>query len=357
METKDNSFTPVDEIGEFGLIERMSNILGAPSDDDVIAGISDDAAVYRIDEDRVHLVATDALIEGVHFDRLFMPMEQLGFKSMAVNISDIIAMNGFPRYATISIGLPNTYSIENVEGFYRGVRRACDAYDVTVIGGDTTAARHLSISVTVIGEAMASDVVYRRGAQPGDLLCVTGDLGGAYAGLKVLLEERRKMRDDGADYTPELERYQYVIERQLTPKPRFDVIRSWQQYGFKPNAMIDISDGLASEVHHICTQSRCGALVHAAAIPIAFETRDAANDFEEDVDAYALFGGEDYEILFAASREELGRLDETQFNVVGEVAEASFGIQVQTPEGQTIPLTPGGYTHFTPGAEDEEAGE
>lgn len=355
MQTQDNTFTPIDQVGEFGLIQRMQEILGTPSDDDVIVGISDDAAVYRIDDDRVHLVATDALIEGVHFDRLFMPMEHLGFKSMAVNISDIIAMNGFPRFATISIGIPNTYSIEQVEGFYRGVKRACDVYDVTVVGGDTTAARHLSISVTVIGEAAIQDLVFRRGARTGDLICVTGDLGGAYAGLRVLLEERRKMRDGGAEYTPDLARYEYVIERQLTPKPRLDVIRTWQQERFRPSALIDISDGLASEVHHICAQSQCGALIHSAAIPIAFETRDAADDFEEDVDAFALFGGEDYELLFTLAPEELDGVDETLFNVVGEIADASFGVQVQTPDGQTIPLGSGGYVHFSPGSEDEEA--
>lgn len=355
MEPQDATFTPIDQIGEFGLIDRAASILGAPTDEDIIAGISDDAAVYRIDEDRAHIVTTDALIEGVHFDRLFMPMEHLGFKSMAVNISDVVAMNGFPRFATISLGLPNTLSIEMVEDFYRGVRRACEEYDVTVIGGDTTAARHLTISVTVIGEALMPDIVFRRGARAGDLLCVTGDLGGAYAGLKVLLEERRKMRDEGTDYTPQLSSYQYVIERQLAPRPRMDVITDWKQRGFRPHALIDISDGLASELHHICEQSQCGALVHSAAIPIAFETRDAADDFEEDVDAYALFGGEDYELLFTVGPEEIRQLDETHFNVVGEITEASFGVQVQTPDGQTIPLTPGGYTHFTPGAEDEEA--
>lgn len=352
---QDNTFTPIDNLGEFGLIDRMSAILGTSSDEDIIVGISDDAAVYRIDEERVHVVTTDALIEGVHFDRLFMPMEHLGFKSMAVNISDVVAMNAFPRFATITVGLPNSLSVEMVEAFYRGVRQACQAYDVTVIGGDTTASRHLTISVTVIGEALLQDVVFRRGARPGDLICVTGDLGGAYAGLKVLLEERRKMRDAGSDYTPELGTYQYVIERQLSPKPRLDIIEDWKRRNVRPSALIDISDGLASEVHHICEQSQCGALVHAAAIPIAFETRDAADEFEEDVDAYALFGGEDYELLFTVAPDEIGLLDEKTFNVVGEIADASFGVQVQTPEGQTIPLSAGGYAHFSPGAEDEEA--
>ncbi|MFW5973084.1 MAG: thiamine-phosphate kinase [Bacteroidota bacterium] len=352
---QETSFTPIDQLGEFGLIDRMTAILETPTDEDVIVGISDDAAVYRIDEDRAHVVTTDALIEGVHFDRLFMPMEHLGWKSMAVNISDIIAMNAAPRFATIAVGLPNNFSVEMVEAFYRGVKRACSAYDVTVLGGDTVAARHLTISVTVIGESLVKDIVFRRGAQPGDLLCVTGDLGGAYAGLKVLLQQRQKMKEEGVEYVPDLASYEYVIQRQLQPRPRFDVINDWTIRGFRPNALIDISDGLASEMHHLCSQSQSGALLHAAAIPISFETRDAADDFEEDVDAWALFGGEDYELLFAASREELSRLDETTFNVVGEFTEASFGVQVQTPDGHTIPLSPGGYTHFTPGSEDEGA--
>jgi thiamine-monophosphate kinase len=341
-----DNFTPINTIGEFGLIDRISNILGDPSDEDVILGISDDAAVYRIDDERVHVVTTDGLIEGVHFDRLFMPMQHLGFKAVSVNVSDIVAMNAAPRFVTIALGIPNTVSVEMIESFYQGVRQACEKYDITVVGGDTMAARHLTITVTVVGEARNEELVFRRGARPGDLLCVTGDLGSAYAGLKVLLAERTKMRDQGEDYRPDLGTFQEVIQRQLMPEARVDVIQDWTIRGIKPRALIDISDGLASEVHHLCTQSGCGALIHVAAIPIAFETRDVADHFEDDVDSYALFGGEDYELLFAVSREEADRMDPRSFNVIGEFAEASFGIQAQTPEGDLIPLSPGGYNHF-----------
>lgn len=350
---ENTTFTPIDELGEFGLIDRMKEILGPPTSDDIVVGIMDDAAVYRISDDRVHLVATDALIEGVHFDRLFMPMEHLGYKSLAVNISDIVAMNGIPRYATIALGLPNTVSIEQVEGFYRGVRHACDAYGVEVLGGDTTAARHLTISVTVIGEADMKDVVFRRGARPGDLICVTGDLGASYAGLRVLLNERKRMRDEGESYHPDLAHYEFVIQRQLRPKAQLDIINGWRLAGVKPRALIDVSDGLASEINHICNQSDCGAVVHVSAVPIAFETRDVADEFHEDVDAFALFGGEDYELLFAISPEDVEKLDETTFNIIGEFVEKEQGVQVRLPEGESMPLTPGGYTHFKPGAEDE----
>lgn len=348
------SFTPIDQVGEFGLIDRMKEILGPTTSDDVILGITDDAAVYRVSDDRVNIVATDALIEGVHFDRLFMPMEHLGYKSMAVNISDIVAMNGTPRFATIALGIPNTVSIEQIEGFYRGVRHACDAYGVEVLGGDTTAARYLTISVTVIGEADIQDVVFRRGASPGDLICVSGDLGAAYAGLRVLLNERNRMREEGKDYVPDLTHYEFVIQRQLRPKARLDLVNQWRDAGVKPRALIDISDGLASEINHICSQSECGAVVHVSAVPIAFETRDVADEFHEDVDAFALFGGEDYELLFAISPNDVDKLDDKSFNVVGEFVEKERGVQVMLPEGESMPLTPGGYTHFRPGAEDEE---
>lgn len=340
------AFTPINEVGEFALIDRMGAVLEATADEDVLIGIADDAAVYRIGEGRVHVITTDALIEGVHFDRLIMPMEHLGFKSISVNVSDVAAMNARPRYATIALGLPNTVSVEMVEAFYRGIRRACEAYGLTLVGGDTTAARAMTISVTVVGEAAEEAVVYRSGARPGDALCVTGDLGAAYAGLKVLLEQRKEMESAGESFTPDLAPYEYVIQRQLAPRARLDVVRDWAGRGVRPRALIDISDGLASEVHHLCNRSGCGAVIHAAAIPVALETRDVADRFAEDVDTYALFGGEDYELLFALSLDDLDRLDPQSFNVVGEFTTAGAGVVVQTPEGETIPLGAGGYQHF-----------
>jgi thiamine-monophosphate kinase len=348
-----DTFTPINQIGEFGLIDRLSNILGQPTDDDILMGIADDAAVYRIDDDRAHVVTTDALIEGVHFDPLIMPIQHLGYKAMAVNVSDIVAMNAEPRFATIALGIPNSVSVEMIDSFYKGVKQACDQYNVTVVGGDTVAAHQLTVSVTIIGEARIDELTFRRGARPGDLLCVTGDLGGAFAGLKILLSEREKMKETGPEYAPEVSDYQEVIQRQLLPQARLDVIHDWTQRQVKPKALIDISDGLASELHHICEQSGCGALLHIAAIPIAFETRDVADDVQEDVDAFALFGGEDYELLFALDPNDVDKLDERTFSVIGEFAEETFGIQAQTPEGQLIPLSPGGYTHFGGGENGE----
>ncbi len=341
------SFTPIDQIGEFGLIDQLSDILGAPDDDDLLAGISDDAAVYRVGEGRVHVVTTDALIERVHFDRSFTPMEFLGFKALSVNVSDIAAMNAFPRYATVALGLPESVSAEMAAALYRGMKKAAQLYGLTVVGGDTTAAHRMMITVTVIGEAAEEAVVYRSGARPGDLLCVTGNIGGAYAGLKVLLDQQRALREEGEDFAPTLEAFSYVIRRQLAPTARLQTVQDWAERGVQPHALIDISDGLASETHHLCRLSGCGARLRGAALPIDLETRQVADQFADEVDTYALFGGEDYELLFALAPEDLERLEPESFTVVGEFTEPEAGVVIQTPEGAAIPLQAGGYRHFS----------
>lgn len=345
--------TPISEIGEFALIERLQQVLGAPDDEDLLAGIRDDAAVYRVGDGRVHVVTTDALIETVHFTRTFMPTTHLGFKAISVNVSDIVAMNARPRYAVVAIGLPNNITVEMVDALYDGVRQACQQYGVTVIGGDTTSARHLTLSVTVVGEAREEEIIYRRGARAGDALCVTGDLGGAYAGLKVLIEQQKAVREEGEAYEPDLDPFRYVIERQLAPKARLDILDVWEEAGVRPHALIDISDGLASEVHHICRQSRCGATVFGAAIPVALETRDVADQFQEDVDTYALFGGEDYELLFTLPNDVLEQLDPTTFVVVGEVT-GDEGVQIQSPTGEVLNLEAAGFEHFRGNGTEEE---
>lgn len=343
--SQQSTYTPISDLGEFALIDRMQAVLGTPGDNDVLSGIADDAAVYRIGEGRVHVVTTDALIEAVHFDRAFMPMEYLGFKAMSVNVSDVLAMNALPRYATIALGLPNNISVEMVEALYRGIKNAADAYNLTLVGGDTTAARFMTLAVTVIGEAKEEDIVYRSGAQPGDVLCVTGNLGAAYAGLKIMLDQRRILKEDET-YQPNLEPFQYVIQRQLAPLARLDVVQDWSEREVRPQALIDISDGLASEVHHICQQSGCGALLQSQALPIAFETRDVADQFGEDLDTYALFGGEDYELLFTLPEHELAKLDPDSYTVIGQCTKEEDGVRVQLPEGEIIPLEAGGYQHF-----------
>lgn len=340
------SYTPINELGEFALIERMQGVLGGIEAPDVLVGIADDAAVYRIADGRVHVVTTDALVEPIHFDRLFMPMEYLGFKALSVNVSDVVAMNATPRFATITLGLPDNMSVEMVEALYRGLKNAAEAYHLTILGGDTTAAPFLMLSVTVIGEAKEEDIVYRKGAKPGDVLCVTGDLGAAYAGLQVMLSQRRALQEQGLDYQPDLTPYQYVIQRQLVPLARLQTVKDWASRGVRPHALIDISDGLASEVHHVCVQSGCGALIHTAALPIAAETRDVADQLAEDVDTYALFGGEDYELLFALPEDALEKLDPESYIVVGMVTEEEEGIRARMPEGDVIPLAFGGYDHF-----------
>jgi len=341
-----NAFTPINDLGEFGLIDRIRAVLGAPTDEAVRMGIDDDAAVYHIGDGRVHLVTTDAMIEGVHFDRAFMPMAHLGQKIMAVNVSDVVAMNAQPRFATIALGLPANFSVEMVEALYGGIREACETYGVTLLGGDTTAARYLTLSVTLIGEAAEDAVVYRRGARVGDLLCVTGDLGGAYAGLQILLDQHRALKETKNQFEPDLEPFRYVIHRQLTPQARLPAIEDWAKRGVRPRALIDISDGLASEVNHLCRQSGCGALVRVPALPLDPETRAVADQMMEDVDTFALFGGEDYELLFALAPEDLDKLDPTTLSVIGEFTEASHGIRVQSPLGEVIPLEAAGYRHF-----------
>ena len=339
------TFTPVVETGEFGLIDKMVEVLGGVDDPSIVRSIGDDAAVYQIDADRVHVVTTDALIEAIHFDRSFMPMEYLGVKAMAVNVSDIVAMNARPKYATIAIGLPHTVSVEMIETLYQGLRKACDAYGVSLIGGDTTAAQRMTIAVTVIGEADAANIVYRSGAQIGDAICVSGDLGGSYAGLRLLLDQRDSLEKEGDAFQPELDEYRYVVQRHLTPTPRLTAIQAFEEADLRPRAMIDISDGLASEIQHICRQSHCGAMLFANQLPIHEETRKVASLLGQDADTYALYGGEDYELLIVLPPADLERLPEGMFTRIGEITDEE-SIRIETPEGAVIPLEGKGYQHF-----------
>ncbi len=347
-------FTPVSAAGEFGLIDLMSDELGPPHDPDLIRTVGDDAAVYKIDDERVHIITTDMLVEQIHFDRSFMPMEYLGVKSIAVNVSDILAMNAHPRYATIAIGIPHNVSVEMIQTVYRGIKKACDAYGLTLVGGDTTAAQRLTLSITAIGEAREVDVVYRHGAQVGDCVCVTGDLGASYAGLRLLMEQRDELEKAQDDFEPSLYLFRYVIQRHLTPTPRQTVIQAFEESGVKPNAMIDISDGLASEIQHICRSSRCGASLKASQLPIHEETKKVATRLNQDADTYALYGGEDYELLVTLPETDLKKLPEGLLTVIGAITEEE-DIVVETQEGAAIPLKGRGYQHFG-GPVDAEGG-
>ena len=340
------SFTPVSQVGEFGLIDRLNDALGIAEHKNLVQGIGDDAAVYRVGDGRVHVVTTDALVEGVHFDRTFAPLGTLGYKAIAVNVSDIVAMNAVPRYATVALGLPNNVSVEAAELLYEGMAQACRQYGLAVVGGDVTAAARLLISVTVIGEADEDAVVYRRGAEPGDLLCVTGDLGSAAAGLKVLLAGKEHYGENG-DGQPDLAPWSYAVQRQLAPNARLDRVKMWVEASVRPHALIDISDGLASEVHHLCRASGVGDRLEAALLPIHLQTFQAAERFGDRPEAYALYGGEDYELLFALPKEEAKKLDEDSFAIVGTVTDADEGIVLAGPEGDAVPLEATGFQHFS----------
>ena len=338
------SFTPITETGEFGLIDRLDELLGTPSDESVLRTIGDDAAVYQVGDGKVHVITTDALIENIHLDRSFMPMEYLGVKIIAVNVSDVVAMNARPKYATIAIGLPHDVSVEMVEALYTGIKKACNAYNMSLIGGDTTASQRMTIAVTVVGEAEEDDIVYRHGAHIDDVVCVTGDLGASYAGLRILLEKRALLQKSGLKIAP-ADEYKYVIQRHLTPTPRLSTLKVFKDAGVMPTSMIDISDGLASELQHICRQNHCGATITAASLPIHEETQKVATHFSQDADTYALYGGEDYELLLTLRPADVEKLPKGTVTVIGKITDYE-DIMIQTPEGTVIPLKGRGYQHF-----------
>jgi thiamine-monophosphate kinase len=347
MERDEQKFTPIAEVGEFGLIDRISQIIGPPVDENVRVGMGDDAAVYRVCEDLLHVITSDVLFEGVHFDRTFMPLEHLGYKSITINVSDVIAMNASPLYATVTLGIPNNFSVEMAEALYEGISNATSAYDMEVVGGDTNASQRLSLSVTAVGNVAEDAVVYRSGARPGDLIVVTGDIGASYAGLKVLLEQRKQFEEKGEEgFQPDLDPYSRVLQRHLRPVTRLDVIDILQRSDVQPRAMIDISDGLASEVHHICEVSDCGAVVREEDLPIDGLTRVVADEFDETPEQYALFGGEDYELVCAMPEEDYERLSDELFTAVGRFTVPQEGVNFETKSGPQVSLEARGFQHF-----------
>ena len=354
-------FTPVSEVGEFGLIDRLSATLAdAASARDLVVGIGDDAAVYRVGgagsdgPSRVHVVTTDALVEGVHFDRTYVPLRALGWKAIAVNVSDVCAMNARPRFATVALGLPNNVSVEGAEALYTGVGQACERWGLAVVGGDVTASARLTVTVTVVGEAREDEVVTRAGAQPGDLLCVTGDLGSAAAGLQVLLAGKDEAPGgDGAPpdadapvRQPDLEPFAYVVERQLVPQARLDRVTGWADAGVRPTALIDVSDGLASETHHLSQAGTVGAVIDGGLLPVHVQTALAAQRFDARPEAYVLYGGEDYELLFTLPEADAPKLASDTYAVVGQIVEPDEGVTLRLPDGNRVPLAGGGYKHY-----------
>jgi thiamine-monophosphate kinase len=337
--------TELSELGEFGLIEHLSKNI-VPKHAGTVKGIGDDAAVIDTGN-KLLLLSTDLLVEGVHFDLTYVPLKHLGYKATVVNISDIAAMNGIPKQMTISIAVSNRFSLEAIEELYLGIRMACDKYNVDLVGGDTSSSvSGLFISVTITGEAARDEIVYRNGAKEGDLLCVTGDLGGAYVGLLVLEREKQVFKVN-PDMQPELTGNEYVLGRQLKPEARTDLRKIFKETGVLPTSMIDISDGLASETLHICHQSITGCNLYEEKIPIDDETRRLALEFNIIPSVCALNGGEDYELLFTVRQTDYEKIRNlSDITIIGHITASGSGHNLITPDGKTVELTAQGWDAF-----------
>ncbi|WP_305150472.1 thiamine-phosphate kinase [uncultured Duncaniella sp.] len=332
----------ISELGEFGLIDRLTAGL-KPVNSSTVKGVGDDCAILRNRETDI-LVTTDLLLEGVHFDLTYVPLKHLGYKSAIVNFSDVYAMNGTPRQITVSLGISKRFTVEHIEELFAGIRLACEIYGVDLVGGDTTSSRQgLVISITCIGEAPADKVVSRSGAKDTDLICVSGDLGAAYMGLQLL--EREKIASAGQkDFIPKFEGKEYLIERQLKPEARRDIIEELAKAGIVPTAMMDVSDGLSSELLHICKQSNVGCRVYEDRIPIDYQTAIMAEELGMNLVTAALNGGEDYELLFTVPlhyHEQIEKLPGVK--LIGHITKADLGCAMITRDGTEIPLRAQGW--------------
>ena len=337
--------TEIDSLGEFGLIKLLTD-KNTSQNESTLKAVGDDAAVLR-SGDHLKLLSTDMLLEGVHFDLSYVPLKHLGYKAVVVNLSDIYAMNGTPKQITVSIAISNRFSVEAVEEIYSGIYLACTNYGVDLVGGDTSASRQgLVISVSVIGEVQENKVVYRSGAKENDLLVVSGDLGGAYMGLQ-LLEREKSVYIDNPEIQPDLEGNDYVLERQLKPEARIDIVDLLDKMGVVPTSMIDISDGLASEVIHLCDQSGLGANVYDEKLPIDPMTYQRARDFEMDPGVVALNGGEDYELLFTVKQSDYDKIKgNPNLTVIGHMQNKDAGIQLIAKNGTQHELSAQGWDAF-----------
>ena len=337
--------TEIGQIGEFGLIEHLTKNIELKQASSIV-GVGDDAAV--IDHfGKQTVISTDLLLEGVHFDLMYTPLKHLGYKSVVVNLSDVYAMNATPTQILMSVGLSNRFSVEAVTEFYEGVYAACEKYGVDLIGGDTTASQKgFMISVTAIGEVAPDKYVKRNTAQKGDLICVSGDLGGAYVGL-LFLEREKKIYLESPGVQPDLEGESYVVGRLLKPEARKDIIEFLDDAEIHPTSMMDISDGLSSEILHLCKQSQLGCVLYEEKIPIAEAMRNAAFKFEIDPTACALSGGEDYELLFTVSQADYEKLLlNEQISVVGYMTEPEQGTHIHTKGGNKHVITAQGWNHY-----------
>lgn len=338
--------TELEQLGEFGLIETLTKPFKS-TQKSTLKGVGDDAAVLEKNETEVTLISTDMLLEGIHFNLMYMPLKHLGYKSVIVNLSDIYAMNGIPEQITVSIAVSNRFPKEALEEIYEGIHNACKLYNVDLVGGDTTSSvSGLVISITAIGVAKKEDVVYRSGAKENDLIVVSGDLGAAYMGLQVL-EREKEVYKANPNIQPDLEGFDYLLERQLKPEARKDVISFLKELEVKPTAMIDISDGLASELFHICNNSNVGVNIYDEKLPIDTKVSTTAIDFNIDPTTCVLNGGEDYELLFTVSQEDYDKIKgNPHMTVIGHVTSASSGKYLIDKQGSAIELKAQGWNHF-----------
>ena len=342
LENQNQSRTSLSELGEFKLIEHLTKEVKIHHNS-TVKGIGDDCAVLD-KNDKQTLVTTDLLVEGVHFDLSYMPLKHLGYKSVMVNLSDVYAMNGIAKQITVSIAVSNRFPLEALEELYAGIQLACNTYQVDLIGGDTTSStKGLLISITAIGEADKNDIVLRSGAKPNDLLVVTGDLGTAYLGLQVL-EREKQVFEVNPNAQPELDNYTYLVERQLKPEARKDIVTLLKKLEVIPTAMIDISDGLSSEILHICKQSKVGCNLYEDKIPLDQQVISTCEEFNMDSTTIALSGGEDYELLFTISQEDFPKIKgNPNLTVIGHITEENEGANLITRGNQKIEIIAQGW--------------
>lgn len=335
----------ISQLGEFGLIDKITDSF-IHHNSSTVKAVGDDAAVLQFPADDEILVTTDMLLEGVHFDLTYVPLKHLGYKSAIVNFSDICAMNGIPKQITVGLGISSRFTVEHIQELYSGIKTACDIYGVDLIGGDTTASRSgLVISITCIGTTHRGDAVLRSTAKDTDLICVSGDLGAAYMGLQLL--EREKIASAGQkDFEPQFGGKEYIIERQLKPEARIDIVKELAEAGIKPTSMIDVSDGLSSELLHICHNSHVGCRVYEDRIPIDYQTAVMAEELGMNLVTAALNGGEDYELLFTVPLVDHERVERLRgVKVIGHITREDLGCALVTRDGSEITLKAQGFQH------------
>lgn len=338
--------TEISKLGEFGLIEHLTQNMPLKNAE-TLKGVGDDAAVLDYKDKQV-LVTTDLLLEGVHFDLTYVPLKHLGYKSAVVNFSDIYAMNGQPKQITVSIGLSKRFSVEDMEELYNGIRLACDVYGVDLVGGDTSASlTGLAISITCIGEGEKGKVVYRSGAKETDLVCVSGDFGAAYMGLQ-LLEREKKVFNGEKDFTPDFSGKEYLLERQLKPEARKDIVAALREAGILPTAMMDVSDGLSSELLHISKESHVGCRIYEERIPIDYQTAVMAEQFNMNLVTAALNGGEDYELLFTVPLADYDKVSNLKgVKIIGHITKLELGNYLEGRDGGEVELKAQGWNSLS----------